>query len=49
MASLTQALRTAQSGLLVNQQALNVVSQNIANVNSPGYSRKIVRTESKVV
>ena len=49
MASLTQALRTAQSGLLVNQQALNVVSQNIANVNSPGYSRKIVRTESNVV
>lgn len=49
MAGITQALRTAQSGLLVNQQTLNVVSQNIANVNSPGFSRKIVRTESRVV
>ncbi len=49
MASLTQALRTAQSGLLVNQQTLNVVSQNIANVNSPGYSRKIVISEANVV
>ena len=47
--SLTLALRTAQSGLLVNQSALNAVATNIANVNSPGYSRKIVSTESRVV
>jgi len=49
MASITQALRTAQSGLLVNQQTLNVVANNIANVNTPGYSRKIVSTESQVI
>lgn len=49
MAGITQALRTAQSGLLVNQQTLNAVSNNIANVNSEGYSRKIVKTESRVV
>ena len=49
MASITQALRTAQSGLLVNQQTLNIVAQNIANVNSPGYSRKIAKTEARVV
>lgn len=49
MASITQALRTAQSGLLVNQQTLNVVAENIANVNSPGYSRKIAKTEALVV
>ncbi|MDA0306967.1 MAG: flagellar hook-associated protein FlgK [Proteobacteria bacterium] len=49
MAGITQALRTAQSGLLVNQQTLNAVANNIANVNSVGYSRKIVNTESQVV
>ncbi len=49
MASITQALRTAQSGLLVNQQTLNVVANNIANVNTEGYSRKIVNTESQVI
>jgi flagellar hook-associated protein 1 FlgK len=47
--SLTLALRTAQSALLVNQSALNAVANNIANVNSPGYSRKIVNTESRVI
>ena len=49
MASITQALRTAQSGLLVNQQTLNVVANNIANVNTIGYSRKIVAAESQVI
>ncbi|MCH7550152.1 MAG: flagellar hook-associated protein FlgK [Proteobacteria bacterium] len=49
MGGLTQALRTAQSGLLVNQQTLNVVANNIANVNSEGYSRKIVNTETRVI
>jgi len=49
MGDITQALRTAQSGLLVNQQTLNVVSNNIANLNTEGYSRKIVKTESRVI
>lgn len=49
MGGLTQALRTAQSGLLVNQQTLNVVANNIANVNTEGYSRKIVNTETRVI
>ncbi len=48
-AGLTQALRTARSGLLVNQQTLDVVANNIANVNSEGYSRKIVNTETRVL
>lgn len=47
--SLTLALRTAQSGLLSNQQALDSVANNIANVNSPGYSRKVVNMEQRVV
>lgn len=47
--TITAALRTAQSGLLVNQAALDAVSQNITNVNSDGYSRKIVELEQRVV
>jgi len=49
MGSITQALRTAQSGLLVNQQTLNVVANNIANVNTEGYSRRSTFNESQVV
>jgi len=47
--SLTSALRTAQSGLLANQEALNTVSNNISNVNTPGYSRKVVNMEQRVI
>ncbi|MCW8916152.1 MAG: flagellar hook-associated protein FlgK [Magnetovibrio sp.] len=47
--SLTLALRTAQSGLLTSQSALDAVAQNVANVNSPDYSRKIVHMEQRVV
>jgi flagellar hook-associated protein 1 FlgK len=47
--SLTLALRTAQSGLITNQEALNSISNNIANVNTPGYSRKVVNMEQRVV
>ncbi len=47
--TITSALRTAQSGLLTNQSALDAVSNNIANVNSLGYSRKIVNIETNVV
>ncbi len=46
MGDITTALRTAQSGLLTNQQALNTVSNNVANVNTEGYSRKIVNFKS---
>ncbi|MCG8508553.1 MAG: flagellar basal body protein, partial [Rhodospirillales bacterium] len=47
--SLTLALRSAQSGLLVNQQALDAIANNVANVNSPGYSRKVVNVQQRVV
>ena len=46
---LTLALRTASSGLLVNQAALNTISNNVANVNTEGYSRKNINLESKTV
>ena len=48
MGGLTQALRTARSGLLVNQQTLDVVANNIANVNTAGYVRKVVDQTSAV-
>lgn len=47
--TITSALRTAQSGLLANQAALDAVANNIANVSTDGYSRKIVNMESVVV
>ncbi len=46
---ITLALRTVQSGLLTSQAALNTVANNIANVNTPAYSRKIVNQQSRVV
>ncbi|MEX0694975.1 MAG: flagellar hook-associated protein FlgK [Rhodospirillales bacterium] len=49
MGTITQALRTAQSGLLATQQALDITSRNISNVNTPGYSRKIVTFENSAL
>lgn len=46
---LTLALRTAQSGLRTNQQALNTVADNVANANTEGYSRKVVNLEQRVL
>lgn len=40
--SLSTALSTALTGLAVNQKALSVISQNIANANTVGYTRKVV-------
>ncbi|MEK9723485.1 MAG: flagellar hook-associated protein FlgK, partial [Rhodospirillaceae bacterium] len=45
MGDITLALKVAQSGLLSNQEALHTVSNNVANVNTKGYSRKIVNFE----
>ncbi|MFO0388214.1 MAG: flagellar hook-associated protein FlgK [Alphaproteobacteria bacterium] len=40
--SLSIALNNALSGLRVNQKALQVLSNNIANANTAGYSRQVV-------
>ena len=40
--SLNSILDTATSGLLTNQTALKITSNNIANVNTPGYHRRLV-------
>jgi flagellar hook-associated protein 1 len=47
--SLSATLRTASSGLQAAQASLRAVSDNIANVNTPGYVRKAVNQESLVV
>lgn len=46
---LTLALKTMQSGLAVNQVALNTVANNVANVHSEGYSRKVVQLEHRTL
>ena len=40
--SLNAILNTATSGLQTNQAALRITSNNIANVNTPGYHRRVV-------
>jgi flagellar hook-associated protein 1 FlgK len=40
--SLTQALSTALSGLQVNQASISIVAGNVANADTPGYTRKVV-------
>ncbi|MFQ5533714.1 MAG: flagellar hook-associated protein FlgK [Sphingomonadales bacterium] len=45
---LSSVLNTALTGLNANQQALRTTSNNIANVNTPGYVREVVRFEHKV-
>src|SRR5215213_1713294 len=47
--SLSNTLRTAASGLQAAQASLRVVSDNIANVNTPGYVRKAVDQQPLVV
>jgi len=47
--SLSLALNSAISGLSTAQSGLNVISNNIANVNTEGYTRKIFEPESRVL
>ncbi|KAA5605757.1 flagellar hook-associated protein FlgK [Roseospira marina] len=47
--SINLALSSALSGLKTNQKALDLVSRNIANVNTPGYTKKIFNQESVVL
>jgi flagellar hook-associated protein 1 FlgK len=47
--TLSVALSSANSGLQAAQAALDAISDNIANVNTPGYVRKVVNQEEQVV
>lgn len=44
-----QSLNAALSGLRVAQQQLTVISNNVSNATTPGYSRKILPQTSQVV
>ena len=41
--SLMSALSAAVSGLRTTQAGINLVSQNVANADSAGYTRKIIQ------
>jgi flagellar hook-associated protein 1 FlgK len=43
--SLTLALNSAVAGLQVNQASIQVTSNNVANANTPGYTRKVASQE----
>ena len=45
--SLNSILGTASSGLFVSQTGINAVSDNVANVNTPGYVRKVVNQSTQ--
>jgi len=45
MASLNSALSIATEGLMAQEEALQVSSNNIANANTPGYSREVLDLE----
>jgi flagellar hook-associated protein 1 FlgK len=47
--SLNLALNSALSGLLTAQKGLDLISHNISNVNTEGYSRKSFSAESRVL
>lgn len=47
--SLALTLENALSGLNVNQRNLQVTGNNVANVNTEGYTRKIVETSNRVL
>ena len=41
-------LSTAKDALLTHQYAIDVVSHNVANVNTPGYTRQTPQLTSQV-
>lgn len=47
--SLTLALNNALSGLNVSQKAMSVLSNNVANANTPGYSRQVAELSPQVI
>jgi len=48
MADIYGILNVAKGALLAQQRAINVTSHNIANVNTPGYSRQRVNMETNI-
>lgn len=46
MAGLLDSLVVGKSGVMANQKAMEVIGNNVANVNTPGYSRQTAEIES---
>ena len=46
--TLTNALHASISGLNATQAGIDVVSRNIANASTPGYSRKVLTTQNQL-
>lgn len=46
--SLVSALQTSASSLRINAKEIDLISRNIANVSTPGYTRKVLPRESLV-
>lgn len=47
--SLTQAVRSSLSGINLAQQKIAVTSNNIANVNTEGYTRKVIKSSPQQI
>lgn len=41
--SLSSALGAAMSGLNVSQSGIDIASRNIANIGTPGYTKKVAQ------
>src|SRR5207302_4489449 len=46
MGTITSIMDIAQQALMANQEALNVTSNNVANQNTPGYTRQVVNFQA---
>lgn len=46
MAGLLDSLVVGKSGVMANQKSMEVIGNNVANVNTPGYSRQTAEMES---
>lgn len=46
--SINSILSTGLTGLLVNQEALRITADNVSNVNSTGYVRKVVEMQNRL-
>ena len=47
--SLTASLKTALSGVKASQNAMSVVSENVNNVKTEGYSRKVYSQQTLIL
>ena len=47
MGTLASLMDLARQSLMTNQAALNVTSNNVANQNTPGYTRQVVSWQTR--